>query len=52
MFRRKFQKIGSSLGIIIPQMVMKSLKINPVLHDLDMEIDGEYIKLKKIKRED
>lgn len=52
MVRRRFYPLGNSMGIIIPKMIMDMLKINPVLHDLDMEIDGDRIILKKLKRED
>ncbi len=50
--RRKFQTLGNSWGIIMPRMVLDILKINPVLHDLDMEVENDRIVLKKIKKED
>jgi antitoxin component of MazEF toxin-antitoxin module len=52
MIRRKFRQIGNSWGIILPRMILESLKINPVLHDLDLEIENDRIILKKLKRED
>jgi antitoxin component of MazEF toxin-antitoxin module len=52
MIRRKFRQIGNSWGIILPRMILESLKINPVLYDLDLEIENDRIILKKLKRED
>ncbi len=49
--RRKFQPVGNSLGVIIPKMILKVLKINPILHDLDMEVENNRIILTKIEKE-
>jgi len=44
--------MGNSWGIILPKIILESLKINPVLHDIGLEIEPDCIKLKKLKRED
>ncbi len=41
---------GNSWGIILPKAILEALGINPMLHELSLEIEPDGIKLKKVKR--
>lgn len=50
MVRRKLQAIGTSYGIIIPKLYLEEMGINPVLHDVDIEVKDKVLTVKKIDK--
>ncbi len=51
MVRRKLQTIGTSYGIIIPKLYLEEMGINPVLHDVDIEVKDKILTVKKLDKE-
>ncbi len=51
MVRRNLTQIGNSYGIIIPKLYMEEMGINPVLHDVDIEVKDKVLMVKKIDKE-
>ncbi len=51
MVRRKLQTIGTSYGIIIPKLYMEEMGLNPVLHDVDIEVKDKVLMVKKLEKE-
>ncbi|MBO6273213.1 hypothetical protein J6O48_10615 [bacterium] len=47
MVRKKIQAIGSSYGIIIPKLYLEEMGINPVLHDVEIEVKDKVLHVKK-----
>lgn len=42
----------NSWGVILPQSVLKLLKVNPVLDELEFEIENNVLKIKKYPKEE
>ena len=51
MVRRKLQSIGTSYGIIIPKLYLEEMGINPVLHDVDIEVKDKVLIVKKLDKQ-
>ena len=50
MVRRRLQPIGSSYGIIIPKLYLEEMGVNPVLHDVDIEVQDKKLIVKKLDK--
>lgn len=44
---KKIIQIGNSWGITLPLTILQLLKINPVLDELELEIENNVLKIKK-----
>lgn len=47
MVRKKIQAIGTSYGIIIPKLYLEEMGVNPVLHDVEIEVRDKILHVKK-----
>ena len=47
MVRKKIQAIGTSYGIIIPKIYLEEMGINPVLHEVELEMKDKILHVKK-----
>ena len=48
---KKLTQIGTSWRVIIPKPLLEVLKINPVQDKIDFEIEGETLKITKVKQD-
>ena len=46
-----YEDVYCSWGVIIPKSLLEVLKINPVLDKIDFEIEGETLKITKVKQD-
>ncbi len=52
MIRKPLRAIGNSWGVIIPKIYLEELGINPVLHDVNLEIVDGVLKITKAQKAD
>ena len=45
-------EIGNSWGVIIPQTILKLLKINPVQDKLEFSVENDVLKIKKAPKKE
>lgn len=50
MVRKSLRTIGNSYGLIIPKLYLEEMGINPVLHDVDIEVKDKVLTVKKIDK--
>lgn len=50
MVRKSLRPIGGSYGVIIPKLYLEEMGINPVLHDVDIEVKDKVLVVKKIDK--
>ncbi len=50
MIEKKFRNIGNSWGIIIPKAIIEGLSINPVLDKVEIYLENNEIRIRKIKK--
>ncbi len=51
MVRRNLRPIGGSYGLIIPKIYLQEMGVNPVLHDVDIEVKDKVLLVKKLEKE-
>ena len=51
MVRKSLRPIGGSYGIIIPKLYLEEMGINPVLHDVDIEVKDKVLMVKNLEKE-
>ncbi len=51
MVRRNLTPIGNSYGVIIPKLYLEEMGINPVLHDVDIEVKDKVLIVKKLDKQ-
>lgn len=49
---KKLVQIGHSWGIIIPKNILEIMRINPVLDEIDFDLDNKVLKIKKTDKKD
>ena len=49
---KKLRAIGNSWGIIIPKNILEMMKINPVLDEIEVELDNKVFKIKKAEKQE
>ena len=49
---KKLTQIGTSWGVIIPKNILEMMKINPVLDEIEVELDNKVFKIKKAEKQD
>jgi len=49
MLERKITQVGNSWGIIIPKSILDMLDINPVLDKVELYIENNEIRIRKVK---
>lgn len=47
MIKKHLRNIGNSYGIIIPKLYLEEMGINPVLHDVEIEVKDKVLHVKK-----
>lgn len=50
MIKKKITQIGTSWGVIIPKAIIEGLGINPVLDEVEIYIENNEIRIRKIQR--
>ena len=50
MVRKSLRPIGGSYGIIIPKIYLEEMGINPILHDVDIEVQDKKLIVKKLDK--
>ena len=51
MVRKSLRPIGGSYGVIIPKLYLEEMGINPVLHDVDIEVKYKVLIVKKLDKQ-
>ena len=44
---KKLKQIGNSWGVIIPKPILEIMGINPVLDNIDFDLENKILKIKK-----
>lgn len=52
MIKKTLTAIGNSWGVIIPKIYLEELGINPLLHDVNLEIIDGALKITKTDKVD
>ena len=52
MVQKHLRTIGNSYGIIIPKLYLEEMGINPILHDVDIEVKDKVLHVKKVDKKD
>ncbi|MBO6086882.1 hypothetical protein J6P92_00870 [bacterium] len=52
MVKKSLRAIGGSYGIIIPKIYLEEMGINPVLHDVELELKDKILHVKKSEKTD
>lgn len=47
---RKFFRTGNGWSLFIPKVIFELLKINPETDSIEMQIENEILKIKKIQK--
>ena len=50
MIEKKFRNIGNSWGVIIPKAIIEGLGINPVLDKVELYLENNEIRIRKIQK--
>jgi antitoxin component of MazEF toxin-antitoxin module len=50
MIKKKITQIGTSWGVIIPKAIIEGLGINPVLDTVEIYIENNEIRIRKIQK--
>ncbi len=50
MIEKKFRNIGNSWGVIIPKAIIEGLGINPVLDKIEIYLENNEIRIRKMKK--
>ena len=48
---KKLRNIGNSWGIILPKAILEGLGINPVLAEVELYIENNEIRIRKVKKD-
>lgn len=51
MISKKLRNIGNSWGIILPKAILEGLGINPVLDEVELYIENNEIRIRKVKKD-
>jgi len=51
MISKKLRNIGNSWGIILPKAILEGLGINPILDEVELYIEDNEIRIRKIKKD-
>lgn len=51
MITKKLRNIGNSWGIILPKAILDGLRINPVLDKVELYIENNEIRIRKVKKD-
>ena len=50
MIKKKITQIGTSWGVIIPKAIIEGLGINPVIDEVEIYIENNEIRIRKIQK--
>ena len=48
---KKLHQIGNSWGVIIPKTILEIMGINPVIDQVDFDLENKVLMIKKAKKE-
>ena len=48
MIKKKMVQIGNSWGVVVPKAILDGLRINPVLDKVEIYIENNEIRIRKI----
>ncbi len=51
MIVKKLRNIGNSWGVIIPKAILEGLRINPVLDEVELYIENNEVRIRKVKKD-
>lgn len=51
MIKKKIAQIGNSWGVVIPKAILEGLGINPVLDEVELYIENNEIRIRKVKKD-
>lgn len=51
MIKKKIAQIGNSWGIVIPKAILEGLGINPILDEVELYIENNEIRIRKVKKD-
>lgn len=49
MIEKKMVQIGNSWGVVVPKAILDGLRINPVMDKVEIYIENNEIRIKKIQ---
>ena len=50
MIKKKITQIGTSWGVIIPKAIIEGLGINPIIDEVEIYLENNEIRIRKIKK--
>ncbi len=48
---KRLRQIGNSWGVIIPKTILEIMGINPVIDQVDFDLENKVLMIKKAKKE-
>ena len=51
MIKKKVSQIGNSWGVIIPKAILDGLGINPILDEVEIYLENNEIRIRKLKKD-
>lgn len=52
MIQKKMIQVGSSWGVVIPKAIIDGLQINPAYDKVEIYLENNEIRIRKLKKED
>ena len=49
--KKNLRQIGNSYGVILPKLILEMANINPVLDEVELYIENNEIRIRKIKKD-
>lgn len=49
--KKNLRQIGNSYGVILPKLILEMVNINPVLDEVELYIENNEIRIRKIKKD-
>ena len=49
--RKNLRQIGNSYGVILPKLILEMANINPVLDEVELYIENNEIRIRKVKKD-
>lgn len=48
--KKNLRQIGNSYGVILPKLILEMVNINPVLDEVELYIENNEIRIRKVKK--
>ena len=49
--KKNLRQIGNSYGVILPKLILEMANINPILDEVELYIENNEIRIRKIKKD-